>query len=86
MKKLITTTCLILSALLILDSMNAGQALAMFYLAGQVPGTNTSVSASTMMEFFALLTGFVLARISNAAITYLTNQSVVISRHNTLRP
>jgi len=76
MKKLIITTCLILSALLILDSMNAGQAIAMFYLAGQIPGTKNSVSASTMMEFFALLIGFVLARIS----------SVVIGRNNTLRP
>ena len=76
MKKLIITTCLILSALLILDSMNARQAFAMFYLAGQIPGTKNSVSASTMMELFALLIGFVLARIC----------SVVISRNNTLRP
>lgn len=77
MKKFITTTCLALSALLILDSMNAGHALTMFYLAGEIPGTQIVLSASTMMELFALLTGFVLARISNWALLLLSTRFLV---------
>jgi len=65
MKKAITITLLILSALLILDSVNAGQAIVMLYLAGQIPGTSLYLSASTMLQGFALLIGFILARIAN---------------------
>ena len=68
MKKAITIICITLSAILILDSMNAWHAFAMFYLAGEIPGTNHSLSAATMMQLFALLIGFVLARIGNKAI------------------
>jgi hypothetical protein len=67
MKRTITTICLILSAILILDSLNVWHALIMFYLAGEIPGTRQSVSASTMMELFALLIGFVIARITSPA-------------------
>ena len=71
MKKALTITFLIFSALLILDSMNAGQAFVMLYLAGQIPGTNIYLSAGTMLEGFALLIGFVLSRISNQlALTF----------------
>jgi hypothetical protein len=71
MKKTITITCLILSAVIILDTFNAWHALAMFYLAGEIPGTRTSISAGTMMSVFALLIGFVLARLGNKAILSL---------------
>jgi len=71
MKKSITTICLILSAVIILDSFNAWHALAMFYLAGEIPGTHTSISAGTMMSVFALLIGFVLARLGNKAVLSL---------------
>jgi hypothetical protein len=71
MKKSITTICLTLSAVIILDSFNAWHALAMFYLAGEIPGTHTSISASTMMSVFALLIGFVLARLGNKAVLSL---------------
>jgi predicted membrane metal-binding protein len=71
MKKAITIICLVLSAVIILDSFNAWQALAMFYLAGEIPGTHASISAGTMMSVFALLIGFVLARIGNKAILSL---------------
>ena len=64
MKKKIAVTITILSFILILDSMNAGHALAMFLLAGVVPGTNIVLSADRMLELIALLTGFVFARIS----------------------
>jgi hypothetical protein len=68
MKKLITITCIALSAIIILDSFNAWHALIMFYLAGEIPGTRKSISASTMLQIFALLTGFVVARIGNHAL------------------
>ena len=68
MKKQLSISLIILSALLILDSANAGHALVMFYLAGEVPGTNVILSPNTMMQIFALLTGFVVSRISNSAI------------------
>ena len=86
MKRIIIITCITLSALLILDTMNAGHAIVMFYLAGQIPGTNLTLSATVMLQIFALLIGFVLARISNVAIFSLVNRSIVIGRHNTLRP
>jgi len=75
MKNRIIITCLILSALLILDSMDAGHAIVMFYLAGLVPGTNVTLSPSTMLQVFALLIGFVLARISNAVLRSLGDRS-----------
>lgn len=81
MKNIIIITCLALSALLILDSLNAGHALAMFYLAGEIPGTQIALSASTMMEFFALLTGFVLARIGNRAVMTFFSR---LSAHRTI--
>lgn len=65
MKKAITLICIILSAIIILDSFNAWHAIAMFYLAGEIPGTHTSVNAGTMLSIFALLIGFVVARIGS---------------------
>jgi len=63
MHKKIIITCLVLSGLMILDSLNVGQAFMMFFLAGVIPGTNFSLSAQAMIELFALLTGFVIARL-----------------------
>lgn len=63
MRKTITITCLILSGLIILDSLNVGHILIMFFLAGVIPGTNIALSASTMMEVFALLIGLVIGRL-----------------------
>jgi len=68
MKKAIIITCVILSGFLILDSINAGHALMMFLLAGVIPGTNIALSADRMMEGFALLTGFVLARVVTSLV------------------
>lgn len=68
MKKSITLICITLSLLLILDSMDAFHALAMFMLAGIIPGTHVVLSASFMLELFALLFGFVVARVSIAAL------------------
>ena len=74
MKKVIIIISLILSAILILDSFNAWHAIAMFYLAGEIPGTRTSISAGTMLEIFALLTGFVVARIMNRAVLSVSSR------------
>jgi hypothetical protein len=71
MKKVITIICLTLSAVIILDSFNAWHVIAMFYLAGVIPGTRASISANTMLSVFALLIGFVLSRIGNKAILSL---------------
>ena len=71
MKKVITIICLALSTILILDSMNIWHALVMFYVAGEIPGTRQSLSAGTMMQLFALLIGFVIARVSNKTILSL---------------
>lgn len=63
MRKTITATCLILSGLIILDSLNAGHALMMFLLAGVIPGTSMVLNAQLTMQLFAVLFGFVLARL-----------------------
>jgi hypothetical protein len=65
MRKIIIFVCLILSGFMILDSLNMGQALMMFLLAGVIPGTNIAISAQVMVEFFALVSGFVFARLTS---------------------
>lgn len=76
MKQNITILLTILSVLIILDSLNAGYALTMLLLAGVVPGTNIVLSAATMLEFFALVFGFTIARVSVALVqAYVSYQS-----------
>lgn len=67
MKKNITILLVSFSAILILDTLNAGQALVMLLLAGIIPGTNVAINASLMFEYILFLTGFILARISSYA-------------------
>ncbi len=64
MKKALTILFLSLSAIIILDSLNAVHALMMFLLAGVIPGTNIAVSGDRMLEIFTLLTGFTLSRVT----------------------
>ena len=64
MKKKLTFLCISLSAMLILDTLNAGHALVMLLLAGVVPGTSIVIDASLMFEYILLLTGFTLSRIT----------------------
>ncbi len=64
MKKALTIIFLSLSAVLILDTFNAGHAFVMFFLAGIIPGTNIAIDASRMFEGFTLLIGFTLSRIT----------------------
>jgi len=68
MKKTLTILCISLSLILILDSVNAGHALVMFFLAGIIPGTNVAISAASMLEFFTLLIGFTLSRVTISLI------------------
>ena len=74
MKKAIIFACLILSGIIILDSLHAGHAIMMFLLAGVIPGTNVALSASTTMELFALLLGLVVGRLSSRALRLLTSR------------
>ena len=73
MKKSLIIAFTIPSLVLILDSMNAGHAFTMLLLAGIVPGTNLVINAEPMLEFFALLIGFVLARITVRAVQAFAN-------------
>ncbi len=74
MKKALTILFLSLSAILILDSLNAVHALMMFLLAGVIPGTNIAISGDRMLEFFTLLIGFTLSRITTHLIRLRTQQ------------
>lgn len=64
MHKILTILFISLSASMIFDSMNAGHALVMFFLAGVIPGTNIAIEADRMLELFTLLIGFTLSRIT----------------------
>lgn len=85
MKKTVTIILLALSAIIILDSLNAGHALFMFLLAGVIPGTNITISAASMLEFFTLLIGFTLSRITLALIRFIETRdsSVPMVRRRT---
>lgn len=71
MKKVLIITFTALSAILILDSMQAGQALVDFFVAGIIPGTNKSLSASMALQIFALLGGFTFARLTKSRVENL---------------
>jgi len=80
MKKIITTIITIFSLLIILDSFNFSHALMMFYLAGVIPGTNIALGAAQMLEFFALVSGFVVARVMTYIVRSFTVRSTTVSR------
>lgn len=64
MKKALTILFLSLSFVIILDVLNAGEAIFMFVLAGVIPGTNIAIDATRMLEAFTLLIGFTLSRVT----------------------
>ena len=72
MKKTLIILLISLSTYMILDSMNAGHALVMFFLAGVIPGTNVAIDAGRMLELFTLLIGFTLSRITTHFIRVST--------------
>ncbi len=63
MRKTIITICLVLSGIIILDSFHVPHALAMFWLAGIIPGTNLVVDAGHTLMLFSLASGFVVSRL-----------------------
>lgn len=70
MKKTLTIILTTASMLLILDSVNFGQAVMMFLLAGVIPGTNIAINGTQMLEFISLSAGFIFARIALNAIRH----------------
>jgi len=80
MKNTITIIATTLSLLLILDSFNFGHALMMFYLAGVIPGTNFAIDGAQMLEFFAIIAGFTVARVMAYAIRSFKPAIASISR------
>jgi len=84
MKKTITSILIISSLLLILDSFNFGHALMMFYLAGIIPGTNVSINADQMLEFFAIIAGFTVGQIMSYVLRSF--KLVFVNRNDTLSP
>lgn len=80
MKNTITIIAIILSLLLILDSFNFSHALMVFYLAGVIPGTNIAIGAAQMLELFALIGGFTVARVTSYVIRSFKPGVTSISR------
>jgi hypothetical protein len=78
MKKALTILLLILSGIIILDSLNAGHAVVMFLLAGVIPGTNIIMSADQTLELFTLLIGFTLSRSTLAVIRMIRRKQEII--------
>lgn len=81
MKKAVITLSIVLSGLMILDSMNAPHAVMMFLLAGVIPGTTIVLSPGDMLSVFALLIGFVLARITNTLVLQIRSNSRLLSQN-----
>lgn len=63
-----------LSGLLILASFNVGEAIAMFFIAGMIPGTSYSLDARIMLDIFLLIGGFTLSRLINGAIFSISSR------------
>lgn len=80
MKKTITIICLALSLLLILDSLNFSQMVMMFLLAGVIPGTNIAIDGAGMLEFFALVSGFTVARVMMYVVRSIKPRLAATSR------
>ena len=80
MKKTSAIILTVLSLLLILDSFNFGHALMMFYLAGVIPGTSIILDGSQMLELFAIIAGFIVARVMNYIVRSFVPVFTSISR------
>lgn len=53
-----------LAGMMILDSMNAGQAIVMLLIAGKIPGTDIYIDATSMILILTALFGIVSSRIT----------------------
>lgn len=83
MKKALTIFFTVASVFMMLDSIDAGQAIVVFFLAGQVPGTSIVISASTMFEMYLLVLGFIGARLTIAATSVI--RAAILSHRATNR-
>lgn len=62
-KRTLTILLTLCSAAMILDMFDASHALALFLLAGIIPGTNIALDAGTMLVVFSGFAGFTLSRV-----------------------
>lgn len=58
----------LLSGVLIMDTVDAGHAITMLLLIGVIPGTNISIDADRMLEYILLLTGLTLSRVTTGLL------------------
>jgi len=84
MKKTIAITLTIFSLLIILDSFNFGHAVMMFYLAGVIPGTNVILDGTQMLQLFAGIAGFIVARVVNYFVISLIPTIVSTPRRSSV--
>jgi hypothetical protein len=75
-QRTIITICLILSGLLIADSVNAGHAIIMLLIAGQIPGTDLYIPADAMLTVCAGIFGVLCGRATSRLLTYSAHTSV----------
>lgn len=80
MRKTIIITSLTLSAILILDSMNAFNEVVFFVIAGKLPGTDFYLDASVLLPVYALLGGIVTGRLSQRLITLISQPKQIRRR------
>ena len=85
MRNGVITLCLVLSGLIILDSLNIGHSLTMFLLVGIIPGTNIVVSGESMLQLFLLLIGFTLSRITISFAKFIETSYIELSQQK-IRP
>jgi hypothetical protein len=60
------------SAVIILDSLNAFHAAVFFLVAGQVPGTTTYLDGDTMMTIILAISGILVGRLSFQMYKYIS--------------
>jgi hypothetical protein len=72
MKKVIITSCIGVAGLLILISSGFFGSLMLFVMVGAIPGTNTTLSPSTMLLIFSGLVALLLVRLTAMDIYYAT--------------
>ncbi len=76
MKKAIIITTNALSVLLILSSLDLVNSIAMFLIAGHIPGTNHYVSADAMLIGATAILGFITGRVSARIIEAVSRRTV----------
>jgi len=52
----------------------------MFYLAGVVPGTSIILNGTQMLELFAIIAGFIVARLMNSIVRSFIPTITSVSR------